>query len=221
MIFVGGRLMMQCKAIERIISNKSDFDTVKDLIRINDTDYELIKRYDLLETIAGTTIETRMINLIISCWNAKDWLKEDISKLKDISTSCRFQNALFGYDSTHMLQYIADESKHGKLDKDRMSRNKYVNIEPHLTKTVLMLGNNAYPGRYKPFFEQISDDSSVPPFSIREVSAYKDGVLYYNFDTVILTMQIADKDGNVIGDAIKVVDDFVSNLLKEYDKFSK
>jgi hypothetical protein len=206
------------KALEKIKWCKIDVEEFKDLIEINDTSIEFLKRYELCKFIIGAKIKNRIENLIVACWSAKDWIKKDITSLIDSDVAYIFEKNIFEVDNTHLIQYLANSIKHCGIDDKKMNGNKYKDFAPTLEKTVLKLSNQSFPGDLKPsvFYE----DYDVPPF---QVSSYAgiDGKLYYNFDTIDLSIKIVDKNGKYISDAIKVVMEYVDLIKKEFNRLTR
>jgi hypothetical protein len=193
-----------------------DIDDFKDLIQINDSEEELGKRYHLAQTIAGEKIKTRMENLIIRCWSAKDYLKKDIEKEIGKDAGKIFEKYLFEYKETELVQYLADSLKHGWIDEQYLKLNRYKNSEPRLEKTILLLSNQSVPGSLKPFYK--SEGENVPGFEIENVQWIIAGQVHYNFDTILLTVKITDNNNQSIGDAINLIFKFTGYLKREYKR---
>ncbi len=196
-----------------------DIDEFKELIEINDINSDLNKRYKLCEEISGKKIKNRIENLIVACWSSKDWIKKEIESNIDTGASRIFENNLFNYDNTHLIQYLADSIKHGGIDSRFLRTNKFKISEPRLGQTFLKLVNNSVQGNLKPTY--MSEGDNVPPFEISSVILVENGNVYYNFDTIELSVIINDKDGKNIGHAMQLVDNFVTLLKTEYNKFMR
>ena len=210
--------MLMKEALLKIGLNKDDIKDFIDLIEINDSSTGLGKKYELLESISGEKVKNRFYNLIIACWSAKDGFKKDIEKNLSKTDAEKFEKDLFNFDSTHIIQYLADAEKHYGIDPNRLSKNNYKNRELKLDKIVLTLINNSVPTLYKPFYQSESIDT-VPLFQISDVLLVDNGIKYYNFDTIILSMKIIDKENKIIGDLMKEVDEYISKLIETSNKY--
>ena len=115
-------------AFEKIQWCIKDVDDFKDLIQINDTNIELGIRYSLAQSISGKKIKNRFENLIIACWSAKDYFKKDIVKEIGKDAGKVFENYIFNYEETDLIQYLADSLKHGGIDKGFLNKNRFKHI---------------------------------------------------------------------------------------------
>ena len=206
-------------AFEKIKWCLQDVEDFKDLIQINDTEIELAKRYSLVETISGKKIKNRVENLLISCWSAKDYLKKDIIKEIGENAGKVFENNLFEYEETDLVQYLADSIKHGGIDEKYLKQNRHKITEPKLDKTFLSLSNQSVPGPMKPVY--MTEGEDVPGFKIEMVQCIIEGEVHYNFDTILLTVKITDNKNQHIGDAINLVFKFTNYLKREYNRMMR
>jgi len=201
---------------EKIKWCNQDIEEFKDLIQINDSALEITKRYKLLESISGKKIKNRFENLIITCWSAKDYLKKDIIEEISVNTGKVFEKNLFKHKDTDLIQYIADSVKHGGIGNEFLKLNKYKKLKPKLENVIFKLSNQSVPGELKPTYK--SDSEDLFEFDIKMVKLEVDEVVYYNFDTIHLSMKIIDNENNTIGDAIDLVRDFTKKLKFEYNR---
>jgi len=188
-----------------------------DLLEINDSRTDLGKRYELCQKIAGEKVINRVENLVVACWSTKDRIKKEIRDGNGGHAASEWEKSLFESDATHMIQYLANSIKHHGIDGGFLKQNMYKNVGPKLGKTFLFMTNSRFPGALKPFFE--IEGNSVPPFSIDSVKGMIGGEIYYNFDTVILSVAIEDSQGNRIGQAMESAARFCENLLETERKY--
>jgi len=206
-------------AFEKIKWCLSDVDEFKELIHINDTELELVNRYSLLEGISGKKIKNRVENLLIACWSAKDYIKKEIIREIGENAGKVFENYLFEYEETDLVQYLADSLKHGGIGDKHLKQNRYKIKQPKLENTFLSLSNQSVPGLMKPVFQVEGED--VPPFEIGMVMFAVNGEIHYNYDTILLTLKIIDIDNNIIGDTTNLVFNYTSNLKRIYNKMTR
>lgn len=205
------------KALEKIQFCIKDVDDFKDLIQINDSDVPLLNRYELLAEISVKGIRNRVENLIIACWSAKDYFKKNIKQEIDEATSSVFEKKLFEHEETHLIQYLADALKHGGIDNNFLKNNIFKHKEPKIGSVILILSNQSVKGTLKPFFS-IEGEESVSAFSIKDVQTISNGKIYYNYDTILLTMRIINVDNDSIANTVDLVSKYISILTRNYKR---
>lgn len=202
-------------AFEKIKWCLNDVEEFKELIQINDTELELVKRYSLLEDISGKKIKNRVENLLIACWSAKDYIKKEIIREIGENAGKVFENYLFEYEETDLVQYLADSLKHGGIEDKYLKQNKFKNKQPKLENVFLSLSNQSVPGLMKPVLQLEGED--VGRFETGMVMCTINGVTHYNYDTILLTLKIVDIDNKIIGDSTNLVFKYTSNLKRIYN----
>ncbi len=206
-------------AFDKIKMCIQDVEDFKDLIQINDTEIELVNRYSLLQTISGEKIKNRIENLIIACWSAKDYLKKEIIKEIGEGPAKVFENRIFQYEETELIQYLADSLKHGGIDDKYLTKNKFKIKEPKLDVLILNLSNQSVPGLMKPFFQLKGDD--IGGFDIQMVKCEVNGEIHYNYDTILLTALIIDTKNVTIGNTTDLIFKYTNIINKIYNRMMR